>query len=233
MKTSNKLWIAAFGILFLFFLSFLIHTKSRIIQDNSYGDGRDSSYQWGELTKEYDLDNSGFNSINIKGKISLTIKKAESWSIHVREEGREDLEIEQNGDELNITTRQHSRGNVEISIGMPELSALRLKGAGELDFSGFDEPELYLYIKGAYNLEGRDSRIENLSVRVEGAGSLDLSEAPVHNADLDVQGIGSVQLTMTGGILQGTAKGIGSVNIEGEVGDNRLRHEGIMSVTLP
>jgi hypothetical protein len=102
-------------------------------------------------------------------------------------------------------------------VKMDGLTASRLKvtmsGAGRIDFSGLSLDSLSLTLSGAgdVTLSGEAS---SAAILLSGAGNIDAADFKVQTADIDLQGLGNATLWVTGK-LTGSISGAGNIEYYG------------------
>ena len=117
-----------------------------------------------------------------------------------------------------------------VDIVMPALEELELRGGARITLAGFRGDRLAIDVAGAVQLEGRDGRYEELDLSVAGASAIDLRGVPVRDAEVDLKGASDVVLTMSGGVLSGSAAGAGRIRYYGSVSDEQVAVAGITRV---
>ncbi len=126
-----------------------------------------------------------FNSIELTGLFNARIVKGDEYAVEIDapEALRKRYDVYVNGETLVIDYDDNRRfwkrnligeNEIQITITMPELHDLDVKGAGRLKFRGFDEEEVDIKLMGAVTAEG-DLKADNLNVKITGASLLDLS----------------------------------------------------------
>lgn len=118
----------------------------------------------------------------------------------------------------------------EARIAMPSLERLEIEGLSNVWIDGFSEESLEPAVEGLANVESADSRAERLIVDIEGAGSADLRGITADDALVNLAGAGTVELTMNGGVLEGSIKGVGSIVYSGPIAERRVSVEGAGNV---
>ena len=117
-----------------------------------------------------------------------------------------------------------------VDIVMPALDELELRGGARIALSGFRGDRLAIRIAGAARLEGRDGRYDELKLSVAGASAVDLRGIAVTDAEVDLKGASAVVLTMSGGVLSGSAAGAGSLRYYGTVSEERVQVAGVTRI---
>lgn len=126
-----------------------------------------------------------FKSIELRGIFDAKIQQGEEFSVHTYptdENNRhyklyvdgETLMVEYDNDNDSFWRYTFPRdAKIRISITMPSLHDLDVKGAGEVNIRGFDEDDLKLKLVGAVTAKAELSA-RNLDVALTGASTLDL-----------------------------------------------------------
>jgi phage shock protein PspC (stress-responsive transcriptional regulator) len=129
---------------------------------------------------------TGFNAVSITGLFDAHIEKGDTWAVdidgpqgnsrayRVYTDG-ETLVIDFDDDRRFFWQRDYSEDQeVSINITMPSMTDLTVKGAGKVNFRGFEEDEVTIRMTGAVSGNGEmDAR--NMNVDLTGASYLDLS----------------------------------------------------------
>ncbi len=136
-----------------------------------------------ELSDQFGLEN--FSSVDLSGLFDVRIEQGDVYAVQLdgpeKEKKRYDVYREQetlvieykNEDKFFWKKDLFDDDKVKITITMPELKELDVKGAGKLDFHGFREQDIEIKLTGAVNGEG-DIYSENLTIDLTGASTLEL-----------------------------------------------------------
>jgi phage shock protein PspC (stress-responsive transcriptional regulator) len=126
-----------------------------------------------------------FSSVDLSGLFDMRIEQGDVYAVQLdgpeREKKRYDVYRDQetlvieyrNEDKFFWKKDLFDADKVKITITMPELKELNVKGAGKVIFDGFREQDLELQLTGAVNGEG-NIHAENLTIDLEGASTLEL-----------------------------------------------------------
>lgn len=126
-----------------------------------------------------------FNQIDVSGYFDVEIQHGEDYAVELdgvtNEKNRYDVYV--SGETLVIDFDDKSNffwkkdflkeNKVKIKITLPHLEELKVTGAGQLSFIGFDETDMEVKLLGAIEAEG-DIKTHNLTVDLTGATSLEL-----------------------------------------------------------
>jgi len=183
-----------------------------------------------EVSKKMNL--SGFDTVVVEAVWKVRINRSDEFSTEIYYpsdmEDRLDVRVRGNQLVLGIKGNQsYSDTDLTTVINMPSLSELRIDGAADIYFSGFDEDELSISIDGAANIEGSDSKVEKLKVGLDGMGKVDLTAVPSVDARVDLNGAGDIRLLMNGGVLDGSLEGMGNIVYSGKVSEERIHIDGL------
>lgn len=144
-----------------------------------------------ELTNESTLPQdqfgfTGFNSVELSGIFNARIVKGDNYAVELDASPsvRKRYDVYMNGETLIIEYRSNNKlfwkrdliggDEVQITVTMPNLRELDVKGAGRLRFRGFDEEEVDIKLMGAVVGDG-DLHAGTLHLGLTGASFLDLS----------------------------------------------------------
>jgi hypothetical protein len=161
-----------------------------------------------------------FTAIDFRGaaKVDVQVGPAPSLGITATPKTLAALKSRVEGGKLFLesgTGFWHSQpGKLEIRITVPELHAMSVSGAGDIEVAGLAGASLNLTLNGAadFNATGR---IGMLTVAMNGAGDMDLSRLEATDATVVVNGAGSMDVNATG-TLVATVNGVGSIDYYGK-----------------
>ncbi len=219
MKTSTKLFLSGTGVLLVGTAALVIRLGVFFFYEQPdtvhFADGDETPTR---KTLAYE----NFDTLELEGFWVVRIDRGETTAAFLRASAptRERISVAQEGTVLRIRQKFFPLGGpdrAELTISMPSLRALRVRGGNEVIVTGFDERELALDLRGLSDLKGRACRIDAARLTGLGAMGIDLSACAVKNADLDLAGLGEVKLTMTGGSLSGTIDPEVSILHEGPI----------------
>jgi phage shock protein PspC (stress-responsive transcriptional regulator) len=148
-------------------------------------------------------DLSDFESIDINGVVDVTITQGDNYDVEINasESDKQKYDIHRSGNTLiidydndddNFWKKGFNMSEMHINITMPRLQQLELKGAGKVNFSGFNVDNMDIEVMGAMNVSGEDVHIQSLNVNISGASSLDLRGSG-HNMEATIQGASSLK----------------------------------------
>ena len=173
-----------------------------------------------------------FDTVRTAGGWSVSITGGDGYSVEVTAAERvlEDVKVFTRGNVLHLVLDSGVRsvtGNLTASITMPDLERLETDGGADVTLTGLDLDALEIDVDGAASIRAGQTRIGSLSIQTDGAASLDLSGAQVVNARLDMDGASRLDITMAGGSLAGTVRGLGEVSYGGAVSSESVDVDGL------
>ena len=205
MKTSNKILFVILGF-FLFLIgltiirmgSFILYSHPNLVKFiDSPGK---------PVTNEYKF--KDFTNLKFEGIWNVKIQRAESYSISLKapEKLLKYIRVNAVGEELILKQEffaAEAPPVVELSIFMPSLKSINVRGTNKIEFLGFRTTQMKIESFGANDIIGKNSFIEALELISFGLVDYELSESSVVNARLDLKGLGDVTLNIAGGKLEG------------------------------
>lgn len=137
-----------------------------------------------------------FNELNITGIFNLIIRRGDVYSVEMQgpESERKRFHVDQSGERLEIDYKTRSKTYwlknlddepAKIIISMPNLTKLKVKGAGKVRIDGFDEESMDIALTGAMTCDA-NFKARNLQLDLSGPmvfeldGDGDLLEAEVN-----------------------------------------------------
>jgi phage shock protein PspC (stress-responsive transcriptional regulator) len=169
----------------------------------------------------------GYSEIEISGAFDVTIQQergTHAIEIDGTENEEKNYSITQVGKTLKVEYKNSNKVDwknlplnlkeTKITITLPELKGLKLKGAGTVDLENFDVEDLDLEIFGAIKMKGKltASRVnvnitgasqlelignsESLNALVEGASGLKAFDFSVQKASIETVGFSSAKVTV-------------------------------------
>jgi len=129
---------------------------------------------------------SGFNSIDVEGLLDVRVQQGDEFAVSFDgpESERRRYRVYVDGETLVVDFEDNRKFfwkyersddmELEIAITMPRLEQIDARGAGKLNFRGFDEEDVTIKMLGAIAADGQ-LNARNLSVQLTGASFLDLS----------------------------------------------------------
>ena len=83
--------------------------------------------------------------------------------------------------------------SLEVTLPGRVFRRFEMKGAGEVDMAGIDQPELVLSLKGAGDVRA-EGKVDRLTVDVRGLGDLKLGDLVAREADVSIRGAGDIKI---------------------------------------
>ncbi len=123
------------------------------------------------------LDHSGFNKIQVDGKVKLKVVYGEKFKIDLsnRKKNEDKIEVIKLGDVLTISSslRDH-RSIAKLTIEMPYLESIDSKNIDDLKVIGFTQPSMIIKNKGRADIKAIVN-VDSLTVRQGGRSEFQLS----------------------------------------------------------
>ena len=160
MKKSQVAILAAAGLIAIIMLIVMGLGRLAVGKVVDYQSG-ESSTDWSssdaDTSKSLGFD--GFDSVVVEGAWTVRINRSDDFATEIRYpsamEGKVLVRVRGNQMVLGIQDWHGcSRGDLIAEISMPSLSEIRIEGAADASFTGFDENVLDIIIDGAANVEG-------------------------------------------------------------------------------
>lgn len=101
----------------------------------------------------------------------------------------------------------------EVTVVLPEVSGVRIMGAGKVTYHGFTQDEISVEITGSgdVDLEGRAKRLD---AEISGSGEVAAYDLVVNEARLKVSGSGDIRATVSQSV-RARVSGSGKIKISG------------------
>jgi len=173
------------------------------------------------ITREYQY--SDFQKLMVIGVWELKISQGNDYFVEISapENMMDSIIVRKKSDQLildYLPDYESSGGETmpEVTLMVPSISTIFLKGACSLDLSGFSTDYLSVTADGETKMIASNTSITNLDLESHGISEWDLSKASVVNARIRADGSFSISLLMDGGRLLGVLDGIGTLTYAGE-----------------
>jgi phage shock protein PspC (stress-responsive transcriptional regulator) len=126
-----------------------------------------------------------FTTIDLSGLFNVRIERGDVYAVQLTGNEREKKRYSVYLDQQTLVVEYNDKRNffwkrdlfdddkVKITITLPHLEELKIKGAGELKVLGFDEQDIEIKLAGAIEGDG-DFRAENLTLELTGASIMEL-----------------------------------------------------------
>jgi hypothetical protein len=169
-------------------------------------------------------DLGGFTRLEVSGDLSLDIRLFNRPDPGVRitagTKSIDRVETEVVGDVLRVSTKSRGLtigpdplGDVQISLGVPALLALRVDGQADVMLSGLSAKSFELRVNGSGDVRAR-GRVDDLEMEVDGSAETDLSDLSTQDASVRIDGSGDSQLRVSRS-LELIVEGSGDVTYRG------------------
>jgi hypothetical protein len=186
----------------------------------------------------------GFDRIDVSGPYNVNVRTGAAPSVQAT--GPQNLidrmVIEVRGNRLLIHPREERgfrwngghRGNVEVSVTVPQLSGARIggsggirvdqvrgpsfegdiQGSGGLELASLDVQSLNLSVGGSGGMRAGRGRAKALALSISGSGAIDTRGVQAETAQANISGSGSISARATGSAAV-SISGSGNVEITG------------------
>jgi hypothetical protein len=169
-------------------------------------------------------DLSGFTRLEVSGDLSLDINLLNRPDPGVRitagTKAIDRIKTEVVGDVLRVSTKSRGLtigpdplGDVQISLGVPALLALRVDDQADVDLSGLSAKSFELRVDGSGDIKAR-GRVDDLEMEVDGSAETDLEDLATQNASVRIDGSGDSKLRVARS-LELIVEGSGNVTYRG------------------
>jgi Putative auto-transporter adhesin, head GIN domain len=149
-------------------------------------------------------DLGGFTRLQVSGDLSLDVRLFNRPDPGVRitagSKSIDRIKTEVVGDVLRVSTRSRGLtigpdplGDVQISLGVPVLLALRVDGTADVMLSGLSAKSFDLRVDGSGDVQAR-GRVDDLEMEVDGSAETDLKDLATQNASVRIDGSGDSRL---------------------------------------
>lgn len=232
-KSEITVWLAA-GIAALTVI--VIIGQERFGAERPESSESNLAYPADLKSNRVELEN--FTGISAHGNWQVTITQGDEWQVDLSypDDIKDRLWVRAEGDRLVLGRRSNSwqfwnswgssHSAPTARIVMPALDALKVSGAGKLQFHGFSGDRLTIRVSGAGKIDGTGGSFDQLTLTASGAGDANMRDIVFTDARTRLSGAGKVSLTMDGGVLSGRISGAGKVVYSGSVSDERVTISG-------
>lgn len=136
-----------------------------------------------ELMKKTEqfFDHQGFSKIRVEGNINLRLKQGSDFNLKMVEGERhmDDVRISQNGDRLNLRTKNDHGPRMTFEVTVPTLEELWLISSRDVEVRDFNLEKLRLVNEGSGDLEVF-ADIDSLNVELSGRGEVSVRGNGTH-----------------------------------------------------
>ena len=166
----------------------------------------------------------GFTRLEVSGDLSLDIsllnRPDPGVKITAGTKSIDRIKTEVVGNVLRVSTKSRGLtigpdplGDVQISLGVPALLALRVDGPANVDLNGLSAKSFELRINGSGDVRAR-GRVDDLEMEVDGSAESDLKDLATQNASVRMDGSGDADLRVARS-LELIVEGSGDVTYRG------------------
>lgn len=105
----------------------------------------------------------------------------------------------------------------EVTVMLPHIAGLRIKGAGQVTYHGFTQDEINLDVSGSGNVS-LEGAVDCLEAEISGSGEVSAEGLSARKARLRASGSGDIHATVTEAVLA-RVSGSGKIRIAGNPAD--------------
>jgi putative autotransporter adhesin-like protein len=236
MKTSTRVLLFT-GLGFWVVLTIFVLIAARYVSlDKHEADAAHTDYTGHDHNNEtlvaLDAGTGPFDRIETIGAWDIRIHHSptSTVSIETTEGNAKHTTVTRENGTLKLAAEKGDLANGLVVIGVPDLSLIQLKGMSNVKLEHLSLDELTILAEGMTNIETSNVLIKRLTYRGKGACNVDFSDQGVTDAEVAAEGMGQISLTMRGGSLSGSLKGLMNLDYDGEVSSNTLKTEGLASI---
>lgn len=169
-----------------------------------------------------------FSAVELIGPDSITIVPGSQQEVVARGDPRAlaKLDISVSDGTLRVSRKKERRWRndgdkgAHITVTVPDLRAVRLTGAGDMDVGRFRRATFSAALMGAGDLSIRGLYIRQGSFTLSGAGNLSLTDLTARRASLVLNGTGNLDASGTAGQVEMQLGGTGEIDAGKLVSDN-------------
>ncbi|WGL17386.1 DUF2807 domain-containing protein [Microbulbifer bruguierae] len=180
-------------------------------------------------SKSFDV--AGFTAIAVKGGSNLRVVQGPEFSVSARGEEKDlvHARAELDGDTLELSVEANRKSlfgvvtisnepDVEFSVTLPRISAIRVTGSGDATAETLESEALDLRVTGSGLIRVEKVAAENLSTGVTGSGDLILTTVLAVRGAANITGSGDIRMdNFIGEDFSAQIKGSGDMAIGGKV----------------
>lgn len=180
------------------------------------------AFAGGDVTETRDV--QSFHSIRVMGGIELKVKvgRDQQLDITADDDFIENVETEVRDGLLIIDTedREEDRSwfktdeSVTVTISMPTLELLDIRGAIDGEIEDVDSETLKIDIRGAAGIE-IDGKCGELELEISGAGAVEAEDLKCKNVEVSLRGTGYASVYASEKV-DADLRGVGAINISGD-----------------
>lgn len=171
----------------------------------------------------------GSQVLTIDAPVNLRFTRGETSEMIVEGPGRFIESLEWKDGKLSLGSKaRHWSGALDVTITAPRLAGVVLRGAGDVELVGLDQPELSVDAYGAVDLDA-SGKVRTLAVASHGAGDLDLTNVDAVDATVKIYGVGDADIAASGKVTAEVA-GAGDITLHRKPAELISRISGVGSV---
>lgn len=182
-----------------------------------------------------------FTGVEVTGPDDVTIRRGDRFSITATgpEAELDELEIELKGDRLAIGRKRANFGmgsrshkGVKIAVTLPQLTAVRLTGSGEVDADTIEGDAIEAILTGSGDLTLARFAGKQAKISLSGSGDVQIGEGAVAKGDYSITGSGDIDAAgLTAADAEVSITGSGNVDTAA-TGTAKIRILGSGNATL-
>lgn len=158
-----------------------------------------------------------YTSVKLKtaADVNITVGESNTFSIS-GDDNIIDLvttKIEDGQLVIDQSSQFHTNIGVIITISIPSISSIELDGAGDIDVTGVNTPNMKIDLDGAGDISVSGTT-DHLDAELDGAGDMNLYSLISTTAKVEVDGAGSIKVYATE-TLDATINGAGDIKYKG------------------
>lgn len=175
-----------------------------------------------------------FKTIKSKSAFTLVVEVGKTQSVVIKGDEKfiSRVSTEVFGDELVVSLKGNNSINIsdkaQVIITLPELSKLKMEGAGKTSINNVNGPRLDLSYEGAGMLTA-NGKVKTLNLKAQGVGLVDTKNLIAEQVDVNLEGVGAVKVYASERLVA-KVQGVGSLNYYGNPRSISKSVEGIGSV---
>ncbi|MFQ5608057.1 MAG: head GIN domain-containing protein [Candidatus Zixiibacteriota bacterium] len=214
----------------------LLALGASVAQADWWKFGRKSLRESGNIvTQTFEL--SDFNAVTLKSIADVEIRFGSDFTVEVEADEvyvdlmdlkvkRRNLTIDMDDDDL---FNFDLRSGIVVSITMPQLEDVSLKGIGDLLVRGFEGQSLEVELSGIGNIE-IEGKVDELDATVSGIGDADLRDLEATRVWATVSGMGDLKVRATASV-DARVSGFGDIVYYGRPKDIHRSISGFGDIT--
>ena len=230
MKKSNQILWGALAGLFGVCVFFLIVVRLMLGGNGASADQPVHRSSDGV----FEVDITGVTGIDLRGHWQAEVVQGpqEKIVVHGPDDLLSSLTVRASGGSLvlEMDKNRREKRRLRVSATLPVLNTLRTRGVVDISLSGFEADRLTINADGVTSLVASKGHVDILNLHGRGVLKMDLKGLLVRQADIDCEGVIKVNLTMDGGPLTGSVKGVGELRVAGETSRMSIRQKGACRV---